>query len=124
MSEATNEQDYIDLTKDVRFSWDFRVCLHHGREYVFEDLESRVMEAIVLNYQETKFTTMLNEDLEEAAFPINLRGMKSPRDIFRKNRRRNGKKLRMNPAWGVVIGPGDAKGSTRLILNPPNESVT
>lgn len=113
----SKQLEVIDIAPGVRCSSDYRFFLHHGKEFAFEDLESGVVEALVENFRTTGFMTLRNRDIEEYCFPPSMRGCKSPRDVFRRNRNKG--KQRMHPAWGVMIGPGDAKGTTKLILSKP-----
>lgn len=103
-------RDTVHVTDDLIFSEDFSLGKLRNEEYFFNEKQAVIMACLVKQYTQTGFTILENEKALKRVFTSTY-GRKI-RDIFKQYRK--GKSC-MHPAWGILIGPGPARGTIRLI---------
>ncbi len=103
----------IKVTDDLFFSERFDSAMLRGSELLFTEKQAGIVEALVMNYKATGFTSMKNRDLLLYIYsPANAIGKRVP-DVFKV---KVDGETRKHPAWGAILRPGKIKGTTRLML--------
>lgn len=110
---TTKEAAVIRVTDDLIFTPRFDSCRCRGREMYFREKQAGIIEALVRNYEDTGFTAMSNRDLLSYVYPPNKVLDKRVQDVFKV--KVDGRTVK-HEGWGLVVGPGKAKGTTRLLL--------
>lgn len=114
-ASTTTETDsnVVWVTEDLVFSPGFESCRYRGQEMYFREKMAGILEALVLNYKKTKFTSMKNLDLLAYVYPPwKVRDHRVP-DVFKV--KIDGQTVK-HEAWGLILGPGKVKGTTQLML--------